>query len=203
MVDLGRIGFLPRGEWDPDTNYEILDVVYEDNATYLAIINSIDKRPSTNPHFWQFVCSNPLEDSYVHKTDLATANSAGIVKPDGVTVQTDSDGVLSCKQATISHLGATKPDNNTLGITEDGVLSIKAEYTRMILDAIGSGGSGGGSYTLTEQDRIDIAEIVMQLIRPTIGNLSDLQTTTKTNLVASINEVNSTLNDIRTLLASV
>lgn len=201
MVDLGRIGFLPKGEWDPDINYEILDIVFEDNTTYIALKNSINKRPSTNPSSWQFVCSNPLEANFVKKTDLATTGSLGIVKTDGVTVQTNNDGVLSCKQATASHIGATRPDNNTLGVTEDGVLSIKAEYTRMILDAIAEG--TGISYTLTEQDKNDISSVIMGMVTPTIGNLSNLQTTTKTNLVASINEIYSTLADIKTLLQSV
>ena len=192
MVDLGRIGFLPKGEWDPTINYEILDVVFEDNATYIALKNSINKRPSTNPSSWQFVCSNPLEDSYVHKTDYATTNSAGTVKIDGITLQTDNNGVLSCKEATTNTLGAVMPDDSTLGVTYNGVVFIKAEYTRKILNGIASKADElrldegtsklqllsdgtvlsevsfaefkGESYILTEEDKNYIAQLILSSI---------------------------------------
>ena len=45
---------------------------------------------------WEKIGDTSLDLSpYVQKTDLATANTAGIVKPDGTTITVDANGVLS------------------------------------------------------------------------------------------------------------
>lgn len=52
VYNLGKI--LPnfRGEWDPTTNYEKLDVVYFEGSSYMAISDNINKRPDENESDW-------------------------------------------------------------------------------------------------------------------------------------------------------
>lgn len=192
MIDIGRAGILPKGEWKSTTQYERLDLVYYQDASYLAIKNTKGNVPSKTSTFWQWMCSVPPGENYVYKTTIATLSQLGIIKPDGSTIAVDGNGTISAKTATTTNIGVNKPDNNTLGITEDGVVHITAEYTRSILNAIGTKidelrldeptlklqvlSNGvvisevslaefkGESYILTDQDKTDIAERMVQMI---------------------------------------
>lgn len=63
--------------------------------------------------------------TYVDSIEIpvATADRAGLVKPDNATLTVNGDGVLSATTATNTRAGLVKPDNNTLIVTSDGVLS--------------------------------------------------------------------------------
>lgn len=65
------------------------------------------------------------------KPSVATTESTGIVKPDGVTITVDADGTLhgantyELPKATTEVLGGIKPDGKTTFVNEEGVLSAK------------------------------------------------------------------------------
>lgn len=65
------------------------------------------------------------------KTSVATAESTGVVKPDGTTITIDEDGTLHGSStytlpiASTDTLGGIKPDGKTTFVNEEGVLSVK------------------------------------------------------------------------------
>lgn len=55
MRDAGRVMLIPKGDWDENTTYEILDFVYESGASYVARKASTNKIPKENPEYWQLM----------------------------------------------------------------------------------------------------------------------------------------------------
>lgn len=189
MIDLGRIGFVPKGEWNISTDYEILDLVHHNEMSYIAVKNSVGREPSDDSEYWQFVGKI---DDFVKATDVATATKTGLVKPDGETITVDTNGALSAVVANTEHRGISITDNRTLTTTYDGVTSVKAEYTRGLLNSIATKGDElklnettlmlqllsednvisevslakfkGESYILTEDDKNYIANLIVGMI---------------------------------------
>lgn len=65
--------------------------------------------------------------SAVTGVEIATIDKAGLVKPDGSSIEVDIDGTIHSsggKIATYEKVGLTKPDRDTLGIDEDGVIKV-------------------------------------------------------------------------------
>lgn len=58
----------------------------------------------------------------VADVDIATTTKAGIVKPDGTTLDITTDGILSVKKATASAPGIVKPDGVSIGVEVDGTI---------------------------------------------------------------------------------
>lgn len=83
MIDAGRIGFVPRGEFDLTETYHMLDFVTFNASTYVAI-RTTTGNPVSDRTNWQ-----PLAEVLI-----ATASRTGIVRPDGTTITVDADGTI-------------------------------------------------------------------------------------------------------------
>ena len=67
MTNAGRILIIPKGEWNGDTKYEMLDLVNYGGASWVAKVNSVNVEPSaTNDMYWQKIASI----GYNIKTDI-------------------------------------------------------------------------------------------------------------------------------------
>lgn len=115
MGDAGKVMILPRGEYDIDANYEILDLVTYQGLAYLARKNSKGKLP-TEPtgEYWQVFGSAESGTTIVStltagQTELVITNDA-ITNDSLISVSTDVFGV-----------GPTYADQNgsTLTLTFD------------------------------------------------------------------------------------
>ena len=53
MNDAGRIGFVVKGTYDNTATYDFLDVVYYNNATYVAKKLTVGNKPQSSSEFWQ------------------------------------------------------------------------------------------------------------------------------------------------------
>ena len=115
-----------------------------------------------------------LNETFVKKTDVATTNHLGIVKPDGTTITIDENGIITgnggytLPTASTDTLGGVKIDGTTVTIDENGVIS-------------SSGGSGGSSveWTQTQSSGTKIAEIDID------GNSQDVYAPTPTTVEAN------------------
>lgn len=88
--NLGRIMPLPKGDYDSSLSYEILDMVKDGNASYIAKKNvPVGEVPSRTSEFWQI-----LVDGEELVLPTATVDQKGIVKPDGTTILVDEDGTI-------------------------------------------------------------------------------------------------------------
>ena len=83
MVDAGRIGFVPKGNYSATTTYEKLDVVKYERSSYVAL-QTTTGNPPTDTDNWQ-----PIAEVL-----LATQQDPGIVRPDGTSIMLDPDGTI-------------------------------------------------------------------------------------------------------------
>ena len=59
-VNLGKILITPKGEWSASTTYEELDVVFYDQAVWIAKKASCAKMPAYNSEYWSIALDNSL-----------------------------------------------------------------------------------------------------------------------------------------------
>lgn len=66
MASAGRILIMPKGEWDANTEYEMLDLVFRNGRSWLARKNSVGIEPSdANAEHWFKMCESvDLTDVY-------------------------------------------------------------------------------------------------------------------------------------------
>ena len=73
-------------------------------------------------------------------TPIATQQTAGKVKPDGVTITIGPDGTIrsavTVNLATTENAGIVKPDGVTITIDANGVISARDSYTKAEVDAL-------------------------------------------------------------------
>jgi hypothetical protein len=54
MAIAGRILIIPQGDWNPETTYEMLDLVRHNGTSWLAKKASTNEEPTlTNTEYWQ------------------------------------------------------------------------------------------------------------------------------------------------------
>ena len=57
MASAGRILILPKGNWDADTEYEMLDLVFNAEASWVAKKNVVGVEPTeANEEYWMKMC---------------------------------------------------------------------------------------------------------------------------------------------------
>lgn len=166
MTDLGKVGVMPKGEYVEGTSYEMLDLVYYDGSSYLALIDTT-VRPIDDRINWMLI---------VQGTPTATTEVLGKVKPDGTTITISEDGTIT---------GAKQVPDNVLVAVEVGeddpdLPPLQAPQ----IDADRLGGELPEHYA----KKTEVDAIVTQ-----IGNLEDLSTDDKITLVNAINELFTTV----------
>lgn len=119
-IEYGTIAVVPKGEWDSNTQYEVANLVTLDGSSYVAHTEPPVGTLPTNMAYWQVSAQG---------TSKATADSVGTVKPDGVTTEVNTDGVLSAKIATQSTAGMVK---GSPGITvgTGGAIDVNTAFTQ-------------------------------------------------------------------------
>lgn len=111
MSDAGRIGFVYRQNYDPEAQYEKLDVVKFGMSLWTPKVVTIGNSPPDQSQegqenveeneFWKMFLPGALGSDYVKKTDLSKppteteAGKPGINYPDGKTIQMDENGMLT------------------------------------------------------------------------------------------------------------
>lgn len=111
MSDAGKVGFVYKFDYDPEVAYEKLDVVKFGTSLWTPKADTIGNPPPDQIQegqeniqendYWVLFLPGALGGDYIKKTDLAVAptetdsGKAGIVKPDGKTIQVDADGLLT------------------------------------------------------------------------------------------------------------
>ena len=90
MNDAGKVGIAPKGPWNSNTTYEMLDCVSYSSCAWLA------RKPSTNVpptegEYWMYMCGIADMHNFVLKTDYATTDDYGIVKL-GSGLEVDASG---------------------------------------------------------------------------------------------------------------
>ena len=119
-VVYGIIGIRPMGTYDPDTKYDLLNLVDYDGSSYVAHTDPPLGTLPTNTAYWQ---------TSAQGTSKATENSVGTVKPDGTTTEVSPDGSLSVKAATQNTLGLVKGGDG-IKVASDGSIDVNTLFTQ-------------------------------------------------------------------------
>lgn len=117
-VIYGTIGILPLEEYDPEKQYDLLNLVSYDGSSYVAHTKPPMGTPPTNTDYWQVSAQG---------TSKATDSTPGTVKPDGVTTEVSADGALSVKTATQSTAGIVKGSEG-IKVAEDGSIDVNTLF---------------------------------------------------------------------------
>lgn len=70
MNDAGRIGFVVKGTYDNTATYDFLDVIYYNNATYVAKKLTVGNEPQSSSEFWQVLVAGEVDFNDVAPTFL-------------------------------------------------------------------------------------------------------------------------------------
>lgn len=119
-VIYGTIGMLPVEEFDPDKQYDILNLVSFDGSSYVVHTKPPVGTLPDNLDYWQVSALG---------TSKATANSVGTVKPDGTTTEVNTDGSMSVKTASQDTLGVVKGSNG-IKVGADGSIDVNTLFTQ-------------------------------------------------------------------------
>ena len=84
MAVAGRVAIVPEGDYDITASYKRLSMVRYEGNSYVAKENNTGV-PPTNEAIWMLSTEG---------AGIATAERAGIVKPDGKTITIDEDGTV-------------------------------------------------------------------------------------------------------------
>lgn len=210
-VVYGTIGMLPLEEYNPDKQYEILNLVSFDGSSYVVHTKPPIGTLPTNLDYWQVSALG---------TSKATANSVGTVKPDGTTTEVSVDGSLSAKTATQNTPGVVKGSNgikvetdgridvNTLFeqatelaniIAGEAIASVFGKIAKSIAVTMGLNENALLKNMLTNMDANDQNKIPTSAFVHTLYERIGMGTelTAGANLTAGLNTLNSNLTDFR------
>ena len=127
-IDLGAVGYSDKGNYNPTTTYNKLNVVkYKGSSWVCNLDNTIGKEP-TEGIYWH---------TMMEGVAVATTEKTGTVMPDGETILVDEDGKVSVPTATETTFGLVKPDGETITI-KDGVLSGQSKVAIATTDTVGT-----------------------------------------------------------------
>lgn len=103
-IQLGRVGYTDKGAYDSAATYNKYNTVSFNGAVWVCKQNNVTGVEPSESTTWHEI---------LRGTTKATADTAGIIKPDNITVKVDNDGVLS------TDLG--------LVVNDDGLLCVEYE----------------------------------------------------------------------------
>lgn len=88
MAIAGRVAIVPKGDWSADVTYKRLDAVTYNNTLYFAKKDVPAGTATSNTEYWS-------KSIVGGAGGVATADEAGVVKPDGKSMSVDESGTLS------------------------------------------------------------------------------------------------------------
>lgn len=120
VKDLGRVVPLFRGIYNPEMEdgYEVLDMVYADGATWVALVDTPTDTPSDESEQWQVVCRAMINDEQIQEIEAAVleivAQQGYVMDPDYVHTSNDFTDELKAKVEAYE-----PPTGNPFSVTMD------------------------------------------------------------------------------------
>jgi|GEM_PF-3675262 len=120
-INYGTVAVVPKGVWDATTQYNVANLVTYDGSSYLAHSKPPVGTLPTDAAYWQVSAQG---------TNKATANAAGVVKPDGETITVDTAGTISAKKAAENSFGIVSGGSKGVTVGSDGVMGVDTTFTQ-------------------------------------------------------------------------
>lgn len=119
-VEYGTIAVVPMGTWEDSKDYDVGNLVELDGSSYVAKVKPPAGTAPTDTAYWQVSAKGASK---------ATADIAGVVKPDGVTTEVDANASLSVKKATQATVGIVKGSNG-IKVGAEGSIDVDTTFTQ-------------------------------------------------------------------------
>ena len=119
-VEYGTIAGVPMGTWEDSKDYNVGNLVELDGSSYVAKVKPPAGTSPTDTAYWQVSAKGASK---------ATADIAGVVKPDGVTTEVDANASLSVKKATQATVGIVKGSNG-IKVGAEGSIDVDTTFTQ-------------------------------------------------------------------------
>lgn len=119
-VEYGTIAVVPMGTWEDSKDYNVGNLVELDGSSYVAKVKPPVGTSPTDTAYWQVSAKGASK---------ATADIAGVVKPDGVTTEVDANASLSVKKATQATVGIVKGSNG-IKVGAEGSIDVDTTFTQ-------------------------------------------------------------------------
>lgn len=119
-VEYGTIAVVPMGTWEDSKDYNVGNLVELDGSSYVAKVKPPSGTSPTDTAYWQVSAKGASK---------ATADIAGVVKPDGVTTEVDANASLSVKKATQATVGIVKGSNG-IKVGAEGSIDVDTTFTQ-------------------------------------------------------------------------
>lgn len=139
-TNLGRVGIVPRGEYNSSTTYERLDVVTYQTKSYMAVTTSQGITPSEDRPEWQLLVAvpdyGPPKDGvatsfYVNPisagTDLDTITTPGIY---GCGMDVDARTLINCPVTAAFSMIVISKDTKDQGLASQILITYSGGNTR-------------------------------------------------------------------------
>lgn len=191
---LGKVGVVPKGEYNSSTQYERLDIVTYNGQSYMAKAETVGNLP-TNITYWLLLVQKPIKG-----TDYYTEQEIADMEADVANaVKADIDTDLALKQDitdnTLQTVNKTIPaainEVNTLAGTANNKATTNTESigTLSSLNTVEKNNLVGAINEVNSSAQI--ANSKADTNKNSIGTLANLNTTAKNTLVEAVNEVDS------------
>ena len=119
-VEYGTVAVVPMGTWEDSKDYNVGNLVELDGSSYVAKVKPPAGTSPTDTAYWQVSAKGASK---------ATADIAGVVKPDGVTTEVDANASLSVKKATQATVGIVKGSNG-IKVGAEGSIDVDTTFTQ-------------------------------------------------------------------------
>lgn len=119
-VEYGTIAVVPMGTWEDSKDYDVGNLVELDGSSYIAKVKPPSGTLPTDMAYWQVAAKGASK---------ATADVAGVVKPDGLTTEVDANASLTVKKATQSTAGIVKGSAG-IKVGVEGIIDVDTTFTQ-------------------------------------------------------------------------
>lgn len=201
-VSYGHVAIVPKGVWGAETQYEPCNLVEYNGSSYVAKLQPPIGTLPTDTQYWQVSAAG---------TKKATLDSLGLVKPDNKTTEVDETGVLSVKESTdiIKKSDGTLSLNTTFEeatelaniIAGEAIKEVLGKVFKSIAATMNLDQNALLKNMLSGEDVDDASKIPTSAFIHTlynrIGMGTDLSAGDATNLTQAVNDLNSSLGNMR------
>lgn len=172
MNDAGRIGFVIKGTYDNTATYDFLDVVYFNNATYVAKKLTVGNAPQNNNEFWQVLVSSNVDFDNVAPSFVQAEARANINSGEKISILFGKIKKYFADLKTVAFTGSyTDLSNKPTASDIEAVATSQVLDTAELISANTAGGNVAGALALKEV--ISDVDTKMTLSgKPFSGNLT-------------------------------
>lgn len=171
MNDAGRIGFVVKGTYDNTATYDFLDVIYYNNATYVAKKLTVGNTPD-NTEFWHILVDGNIDVNDIAPTFLQAETRENINSGEKLPVIFGKIKKFFADLKTVAFTGSYNDLSNKPSASDIGaVATSKVLDTAELISANTASGNVAGALALKEVIK-DVNTKMALSLKPFSGDIT-------------------------------